>query len=171
MKSLGAAIVLIVALSGVWIFFNGATERRLVDLIETTAEYSEISDVSIRFAGRPSSRTVPCDADVPFFEREEFDYRAWRGQFTAPEFDYRVAATRAADRFEAEGWEVQRSIPDPEGAVTLDWLVEAVRDDELVLGSYAAQGTFSFSATIFACPMLDDDRFRRILVDEFPAVE
>ena len=169
MKSLGAAIVLIVALSGVWIFFNGATERRLVDLIETAVEYSEISDVSIRFPGRPSSLTVLCNPDVPFLEREEVDFQSSRGQFTAPEFDYRVAATSAADRFEAEGWEVHRLIPDSEDSFRTGLQLEAIRGDEMVIASYSELGSFDFIARIFACPTLDDDPFGYLIVDEFPA--
>ena len=75
----------------------------------------------------------------------------------------------AADRFEAEGWEVHRLIPDSEDSFRSGLQLEAIRGDEMVIASYSELGSFDFIARIFACPTLDDDPFGYLVVDEFPA--
>ena len=64
-------------------------------------------------------------------------FSSWNGRINAPEIDYREAAATAADRFEAEGWEVLRTIPDLESPISLEWRVEAIRGDEKVVATYA----------------------------------
>lgn len=170
MKFAVALALALVALGvGLWIFFGEGTDRRLRGLIETSVEYSEISDPSVRFGNSTEDRSR-CGGEVDFADREVVSVFGRIGRIAAPEVDYRQAAIRAADRFEAEGWEVQRSIPDPDGSITTNWIVEAIRSDENVVAGYGELGDFDFTARVTPCPKFLDQR-TRLIVEDFPGSE
>ncbi len=151
------ALVAVVALA--WSYLIGGVDRRLDAMLDTGADYAGL-DIELAPLPKSEDRTVGCHGN----STKKYGKRAMA---TVPDLDHVEAASRAADRFEAEGWSVLRAIPPADGGVKGTWDVEAIRDDEMIIVTFTEAGGFAAIARIKECPEFGDD-FGRLVVDAFP---
>lgn len=150
---------LLIALGLVWILTRtDATDRRLSDLLASSASFSGLSTSQARVLPKADNRGETCNGQPTRVYGQTM-------KLLEPTVDYRKAAKRAAAEFERAGWSVERYVG---GSISSAWQVEALSEDEHIIASYSDGGGFTLVARIGGCPAFGDE-FGRRKVDAFPS--
>ena len=124
---------------------SGENERRLDDLVEMTYEYSGFDgDADLHFLnhGRRRPGSLTCDG----LDGDWYGFKA--AARSDPTIDWLASAEVAAQRFDEEGWYVERWVAGSESAPLLRVL--ASKGTEEVHASYF-DGAISFGAAAGPC--------------------
>ena len=141
----GLLIVVALAVPAYAWWRTGENERRLDDLIEMTYEYSGFDgDADLNFLNH--SRRKPGSLNCEGLDGDWYGIKA--ATRSDPTIDWLAGAEVAAQRFDDEGWYVERWVAGSESAPLLRVL--ASKGAEEVLASYF-DGAISFGAAAGPC--------------------